>query len=71
MARNPDTTDILIAGAGPVGLMAAARLRQLGLTVRVLEAAADPVLAPDRMAPDTGDTPLIPHPRTPHPIAAE
>ena len=43
MARNPDTTDILIAGAGPVGLMAAARLRQLGLTVRVLEAAADPV----------------------------
>ena len=38
---------------------------------RTHEAAAGTAAAPDRMAPDTGDTPLIPHPRTPHPIAAE
>ena len=33
MAQRPDRTDILIAGAGPVGLMAAARLRQLGVDI--------------------------------------
>ena len=38
---------------------------------RMDETAADPAPASDRMAPDTGDTPLIPHPRTPQPIAAE
>ena len=43
MAQRPNRTDILIAGAGPVGLRAAARLRQLGLTVRVLEMAPVPI----------------------------
>ncbi|MEZ2352457.1 FAD-dependent monooxygenase [Caballeronia sp. RCC_10] len=34
----PDTTDVLIAGAGPVGLMLAAELRRDGVDVRVIDA---------------------------------
>ncbi|NED80041.1 NAD(P)-binding protein, partial [Streptomyces sp. SID11233] len=34
--------DVLVAGAGPVGLMAASRLAQSGVSVRLVDAAAGP-----------------------------
>jgi len=40
--RSPYTHDVVIAGAGPVGLFLACELRLAGVSVAVLEQAADP-----------------------------
>ncbi len=42
MSNNPDTYDVVIAGAGPVGLFLACELRLANLSVLVLEQAPDP-----------------------------
>lgn len=41
-SRYPKSHDVVIAGAGPVGLFLACELRLFGLSVVVLEQAADP-----------------------------
>ncbi|MGY4547805.1 2-polyprenyl-6-methoxyphenol hydroxylase-like FAD-dependent oxidoreductase [Bradyrhizobium sp. USDA 4513] len=40
--HHPIPHDVMIAGAGPVGLMLACELRLAGCSVLVLEQAADP-----------------------------
>ncbi|MQB06917.1 FAD-dependent oxidoreductase [Agrobacterium tumefaciens] len=42
MSNNPKTYDVVIAGAGPVGLFLACELRLANLSVLVLEQATDP-----------------------------
>lgn len=42
-------TAVLVVGAGPVGLAAAAELRRFGVSVRVVDAATDPATGPRAM----------------------
>jgi 2-polyprenyl-6-methoxyphenol hydroxylase-like FAD-dependent oxidoreductase len=42
-------TAVLVVGAGPVGLAAAAELRRFGVSVRVVDAAAEPATGPRAM----------------------
>ncbi|EGP55532.1 oxygenase (tetracycline 6-hydroxylase) protein [Agrobacterium tumefaciens F2] len=42
MSNTPETYDVVIAGAGPVGLFLACKLRLANLSVLVLEQASDP-----------------------------
>ena len=47
--QSTDIYDVIIAGAGPVGLFLACELRRAGLSVLVLEQAQDPHSALKRL----------------------